>query len=57
MNDNEIVSAVIIGVITGSFSAGTIYGIFKIELRNLRRDVGKVLHHLWPEAYPDREAP
>ena len=39
----EIITAIIVGVITGAFTAGTIYGMLKTELRFLRRDVDHVL--------------
>lgn len=51
MNNDEIklVQAVIIGIITGLFSAGTIYGVLKTELKWLRRDIDEVRLFIWPE--------
>lgn len=40
----SIEQAVVVGMITGIFSAGTIYGILKTELKNLREDVDKIEH-------------
>lgn len=41
-----VVKGIIIGVITGAFSAGTIWGILKTELRWHRQDINRILKHL-----------
>lgn len=57
MDAREFVQAVIVGVITGLFSAGAVYGAIKVELRWLRSDVNAIKAHLWPEHRPhDRSA-
>lgn len=38
----EFVQSAVIGVITGLFSAGAVWGVLKTELRFLRRDVDEV---------------
>ena len=45
----EIFQAIIIGVISGAFSAGTIWGILKTEMRFMRRDLDEVRNFVWPE--------
>jgi len=45
----EIFQAIIIGVISGAFSAGTIWGILKTEMRFMRRDIDEVREFIWPE--------
>ena len=47
-DEAHVVQAIIIGVITGLFSAGTIYGILKTELRYLRRDLNEVRRFIFP---------
>lgn len=49
VDELEIVKSVIVGVITGTFSGGAIFGILKIELKFLRRDVDEVRNYLWPD--------
>lgn len=46
-DEMEIVKSMIVGVITGAFSGGTMWGIFKIEIKFLRRDIDEVRHYLW----------
>lgn len=41
-----IVQSVIIGIITGAFSGGAVWGVLKTELRYLRRDIDRVHKHL-----------
>ena len=43
---SEIVNAAVVGVITGVFSAGTIYGVLRTQLLWLRRDVDDIRKHL-----------
>lgn len=45
----NIFHAIIIGIITGAFSSGTIYGVLRSELRFMRRDLDEVRYYLWPE--------
>jgi len=45
----EIFQAIIIGVISGAFSAGTIWGILKTEMRFMRRDLDEVRDFIWAE--------
>lgn len=44
-----LIDSIIIGVITGAFSAGTTYGILRMELKFLRRDINEVRNYLWPD--------
>lgn len=44
---NEILQSVIIGIITGCFSAGAVWGVLKTELRFMRRDVDEIREHLF----------
>lgn len=43
---NELVQSVVVGVITGCFSAGAVWGVLKTELSYLRRDVDGIRRHL-----------
>jgi hypothetical protein len=43
---SDFIQSVIIGVITGAFSGGAVWGVLKTELRWLRRDIDRVLKHL-----------
>ena len=54
-DEAHIVQAMIIGVITGLFSAGTIYGMLKTELRYIRRDLTEVRNFVWPERRAERK--
>lgn len=47
MGGVDLVQSVVVGVITGIFSAGAVWGVLKTELRYLRRDVDEVREHLW----------
>jgi hypothetical protein len=38
----ELMQSVVIGVITGCFSAGAVWGVLKTEMRFLRRDVDEL---------------
>lgn len=51
MNADEakIVQAIIIGLITGLFSAGAIWGVIKTELKFIRRDLDEVRRYVWPD--------
>lgn len=40
--NNDILQAIVVGIISGAFSAGTIWGILKTELFFLRRDVNEL---------------
>lgn len=42
----ELIQAVIVGLITGVFSAGAVWGVLKTELRYMRRDVDEIRVHL-----------
>lgn len=42
----EILQSVIVGAITGLFSAGAVWGVLKTEMRYLRRDVDDVRTYL-----------
>lgn len=44
---NEIIQSVVVGVITGMFSAGAVWGVLKTEMRWLRRDVDEIRGHLF----------
>lgn len=46
---NELVQSAIVGIITGVFSAGSVWGVLKTELKFMRRDLNEVRHYLWPE--------
>jgi hypothetical protein len=39
----ELIQSAIVGVVTGLFSAGAVWGVLKTELRWLRRDVDWLL--------------
>lgn len=41
-----ILQSVIIGLITGMFSAGAVWGVLKTELHFMRRDLDKAMHDL-----------
>lgn len=43
----DILQSAIVGVLTGLFSAGAVWGVLKTELRYLRRDVDDVREHLF----------
>lgn len=47
LDELEVVKSAIIGIITGIFSGGAIFGILKIELKFLRRDIDEVRAYLW----------
>lgn len=42
----ELVQSAVVGLITGVFSAGAVWGVLKTELRFLRRDVDEVRRHV-----------
>lgn len=42
----QFFQSVVVGIITGAFSAGAVWGILKTELTWLRRDVDDVRRHL-----------
>lgn len=42
----EFFNAAIVGVITGIFSGGAVWGVLKTEMRYLRRDVDEIRVHL-----------
>ena len=42
--NNDLIQSIIVGCITGTFSAGAVYGIIKTELKFLRRDVNELRH-------------
>lgn len=44
---NELVQSVVVGTITGCFSAGAVWGILKTEMRFMRRDVDEIRGHLF----------
>lgn len=46
-NDMELLQAIIVGVITGLFSAGAVWGVLKTEIRWMRRDLDEVREHLF----------
>lgn len=39
---NELIQAALTGIITGAFAAGTVYGVLKVEMRFMRRDLDEV---------------
>lgn len=43
----ELLQAVIVGTITGVFSAGATWGVLKVEMRYLRRDLDEVRNHVF----------
>lgn len=43
----ELVQSAIVGVITGVFSAGAVWGVLKTELQWLRRDLDEVRQYIW----------
>jgi len=43
----DVLQSVIVGIITGVFSAGAVWGVLKTELRFLRRDVDEIRGHLF----------
>lgn len=44
---NELIQSVVVGTITGCFSAGAVWGVLKTEMRWLRRDVDEIRVHLF----------
>jgi len=45
----EILQAIIVGIISGAFSAGTIWGILKTEMHFMRRDLDEVRNFIWSD--------
>lgn len=43
----EMLQSAVVGIITGIFSAGAVWGVLKTELRFLRRDVDEIRGHLF----------
>lgn len=43
----SLFQSVVVGIITGLFSAGAVWGVLKTEMRFLRRDVDEIRGHLW----------
>lgn len=41
-----MVQAAVVGLITGVFTAGTVWGILKTEISYMRRDIDRVHQHL-----------
>ena len=39
---NDLINAALTGIIAGAFSAGTVYGVLKVEMRFMRRDLDEV---------------
>lgn len=39
---DELLRAIIVGLITGLFTAGTVWGVLRTEMRFLRRDVDEL---------------
>lgn len=52
----KLLQGAIVGIITGLFSAGTIYGVFKTHLFFIRRDLDEVRHFIWPERHRNANA-
>jgi len=44
---NEVMQSIIVGLITGAFSGGAVYGVLKTELAWLRRDVNEIRDYIW----------
>lgn len=44
---NELVQSAVVGIITGCFSAGAVWGVLKTELRFVRRDVDEIRQHIF----------
>lgn len=47
---NELLQSIIVGVITGAFSGGAVWGVLKTEMRWMRRDIDEVREHIWGKA-------
>lgn len=43
----ELIQSAIVGIITGVFSAGAVWGVLKTEMRFLRRDVDEIRKHIF----------
>lgn len=43
----ELLQSIVVGVITGIFSAGAVWGVLKTEMRWMRRDLDEVREFLW----------
>lgn len=43
----ELLQSAVVGIITGTFSAGAVWGVLKTELRWLRRDLDEVRRKVW----------
>lgn len=43
----ELLQSIVVGVITGIFSAGAVWGVLKTEMRWMRRDLDEVRQFLW----------
>jgi len=43
----SLFQSVVIGVITGLFSAGAVWGVLKTEMRFMRRDVDEIREHIF----------
>lgn len=63
MAESSIVNlfqAILVGIITGVFSAGAVWGVLKTELRWLRRDVDMAHERLTrheDHCHPERKMP
>lgn len=44
---NELIQSIVVGTITGCFSAGAVWGVLKTEMRWLRRDVDEIRLHIF----------
>lgn len=43
----SLIQSAVVGIITGCFSAGAVWGVLKTDLRYLRRDVDEIREHLF----------
>lgn len=51
----DFLQAVVVGVITGLFSAGAVWGVLKTELKFMRRDLDEVRDYLWGDRRIDEQ--
>lgn len=51
----DIFNTALQGVIIGAFSGGAVWGVLKVEMRFMRRDLDEVRMFLWGERRYDKK--
>lgn len=52
MNLEQFGQSIITGLITGAFTAGTVWGVLKTEMRWMRRDLDEVRRRIFKMSSP-----